>query len=221
MGDSWKFRIRATAERFGPEQTAWAEKRALWQCRNLGIPCLNFTHPDARLILSRYLRRTGAPEFGVAEALDNLMVTQGLDQITKLLIGASATALNNTHGICGMGNGTLPAPAVGDTALIADATSGAFYQSFDSTFPQQANGVITGQSTFASANAQYGWNEWCWATSTGTVGASNSTTLHTTSGSGGWAAATSQFLWNHRVPPVSLGTKGAVAWIFLATITLA
>lgn len=212
------WRVHARIEKFSPHQTAFALRQLEGRFGPRMIA--RGTNPLFRGSLAEVLHACGAPEDGVREESGNLLVTQGLDQITKLLQGVSATALSNTHGICGVGNGTTAA-TTSDTALTADNSANAFYQSFDASYPTQSNGVMTGQSTFASGNANFAWNEWCWATSTGTVGASTSTILHTTSGSGGWTTSTTQYLWNHKVPASSLGTKASGAsWVFTTTITL-
>jgi hypothetical protein len=211
---SWNItNVRAMVSKYSADQTRWAERHMLVSS------CL--PGPYVQSALAGLLRLTGPPEDGYAEAHGNLITTQGLDQITKLLTATSGgNPLSNTYGICGVGQGSLPSPAIGDTALIADGTALAWYQAFDSDFPAQSDGVISGQATVASGNAQFYWNEWCWAASTAATGSSTSDTLHTTGGSGAWAGGTSQFLWNHSVPASSLGLKGATAWIFETSVTI-
>jgi hypothetical protein len=181
----------------------------------------NWSATQFRSRLRALLESTRHPGGGVLEFTGNLLTTAGKPEVTNLLIGGGGTALAHAHGIVGVGNGTGPA-LVGDTALGADNTANAFYQGFDTSNPSRSAGTITGVSTFASGVAQFTWNEFCWATSTGTYGGSEtSTQLIKTSGSGLWAAATTQIMWNHAIPSPSLGTKGAVAWVLTTSATIA
>lgn len=190
--DGIRWHAGVLVEKYSPEQTAWAVRKS-------GI-----TAPQGGLLRSL----CGAPEDGTAEADGNLLVTVGLAQITKLLIGAAATALTNAQCIVGVGTSTTAA-AVGDTALGSNGTT-AWYQGADATYPQQSNGVITVQSTVASANGNFAWNEWCLAAGTGAI--TPGATLAT--------VATSPTMWNHKVQ--ALGTKASGgSWVLTATITIA
>jgi hypothetical protein len=149
------------------------------------------------------------PEDGVTEEPGNLMVTVGLNLLTALLEGGAGTPFAHADAIVGVGNSSTAA-AVGDTALGADNTSNAYYQQADSSYPTQSNGVITCQATFASGNANFAWNEWCFATGSGGI----------TAGDHLSAVATSVVMLNHKVPASSLGTKSSGAsWVFVGTIT--
>ena len=185
----WHAHVRV--DKYSQDQTEWVARRS-------GIVA-----PQGALLR----RLAGEPEDGVAEADGNLLVTVGLDQITKLLIGSAATTLSNAHAIVGVGNSTTAA-AVGDTALGADGTANAYYQGADASNPTQSNGVITCVSTFATGNANFAWQEWCLAAATGTL--TPGTTLA--------SVGTSPVMWNHKVQ--SLGTKASGSWVLTATITL-
>lgn len=228
--DGLNWRAYAVIEKFSPDQAAWADNRIASSAGFFASPRMR---KSVRLGGSRYrsllaatLRLCGAPEDGIREEPGNLLVTVGLSAITSLLLGNGGQALgtsgtSNKYGICGVGTGTTSA-TTSDTALTEDDSADAFYQGFDSSYPTNDDGVMTGQSTFASSNANFAWNEWCWATSTGTYGGTEtSTELHYTSGSGLWASDTTQVMWNHKVPGSSLGTKASgAAWVFTTTITL-
>ena len=97
---------------------------------------------------------------------------------------------------------------IADTALGDDGTS-AWYQGCDSSNPTQANGVITTVCTFTTGNANFAWNEWCWATCTGSI----------TPGATLASVATGTKLWNHKAQ--SLGTKASGSWVLTATVTIA
>lgn len=153
------------------------------------------------------LRALGTP-YEVSEAVGNLLTTAGLARITNLITGGGGAAFNNAQAIVGVGS-SATAAAVGDTALGGNgSTSTAYYQGADATYPSTANGVITCYATFATGNANFAWNEWCFAVGTGTI----------TPGGTLASVATSPVLLNHRVQ--SLGTKSSGAWTLQATITL-
>lgn len=148
------------------------------------------------------------PEDGVTEEPGNLLVTVGLALVTSLIEGGAGTPFAHADAIVGVGTSTTTA-TVGDTALGADNTANAYYQQADVGSPTQSGGVITCVSTFASANANFAWQEWCLATGSGGI----------TGGDHLSAAATSVTMLNHKV--ASLGSKSSgAAWVFTATITL-
>lgn len=146
----------------------------------------------------------------VVEAPGNLLVTSGLNRITNLIIGGGGTPLAHADAIVGVGTGTTAA-AVGDTALGGDGNaSTAYYQQADTGYPTQANGTVSVNCTFQSGNANFAWNEWCWADGSGTL----------TAGSTLASVGTGVVLINHKVQ--SLGTKASGSiWTLSATLTLA
>ncbi len=155
-------------------------------------------------------------EFGVspddyAHEDGNLMVTVGLNLLTSLLIGGGGNAFNHAGAIVGVGNSST-------TALIADvhlggdgSTTTAWYQGADSSpvsYPTQANGLITCNATVATGNANWAWNEWCFATGSGTI----------TPGGTLASVATGVVMLNHKI--ASLGTKvNTAVWVAQGTIT--
>jgi len=155
-------------------------------------------------------RLCGAPELGVADAAGNILVTAGLNLITQLLIGTTtAGSIKNSQAICGVG-ATATAAAIGDTALGSNGAS-AYYQQADSTYPTQANGLMTMICTFATGNANFAWNEWCWASTTAGAITGGATLAGVSSGT--------EVMWNHKV--TSLGTKtSAASWVFTTTVTI-
>jgi hypothetical protein len=159
------------------------------------------------------------PEDGVAYAHGNLLTTVGLTAITALLVGTGGSgALYNlkagspsTNAVMGVGS-TSTAAAITDVALGADNTSGAWYQVMDNTYPTVSAGVITGQCSVATGNANYAWNEWCFASGTGAV--TNGIAIGSV-----FATNASKAMWNHKIQ--SLGTKSSGTWVLVATVTLA
>lgn len=143
-----------------------------------------------------------------AEAYGNLLTTAGLNRITNLIINeGSLQAFDDTHAVVGVG-ATNTAAAITDTTLAANGGS-AWYQAAGGGV-SATNGVITAISTFASADGNFAWEEWCWAVITGTITAS--ATLAN-------VGSTSEQMLNRKV--ASLGTKASGAsWVFTTTVTL-
>lgn len=135
----------------------------------------------------------------------NQLTTAGLDRITKLITATSSPlAMGTTTSRTGVGNG-VTGVAVGDTDLSAAAGSAnRWFQIMDATYPQQANGVITCKSTFASSDGNFVWNEWCWDIGAATVVSGNTV---------------SACMVNRKI--ASLGTKApGASWVFTTTVTL-
>lgn len=189
-GISWH--AHALVQKYSDDQVEWTRRAS-------GV-----TEPLGALLQ----RHCGEPEDGYAEADGNLLVTAGLDAITKLLIasGSPQAFSGPTRAIVGVG-ATSTAAAITDTALGADGGS-AYYQGCDSANPTQANGVITTVATFTTGNANFAWAEWCWATCTGSI----------TPGATLASAATGTKLWNHKIQ--SLGTKVSGSWVLTTTVTI-
>jgi hypothetical protein len=156
--------------------------------------------------------RLGADPFAVTEVEGNLITTAGLGFITAALIAGTFDPLSVTRAFVGVG-ATATAATVADTALGANGGS-AYYQAFDGaptrTTTTVTNDAIQGVSTFASGNANFAWNEWCWAsTTTGTI-TPGATLASITSGT--------ETMWNHKI--ASMGTKGSgSSWVFTTKVT--
>jgi len=204
--DGLNWRAFAHVEKFSPDQTNWAESRLLAQYRL----------PTTRLYqrrLAALLRSTGSPQLGYASAAGNLLVTEGLNQVTQLIIGSGGVTFSNTHGLVTVGDSSTAA-AVGDTYVTATFTSGSncYQNPNDASFPTQSNGVINSQSTYGSGVANFAWNTWGWAIFNGTAAANATLSAHGT-------GANQAVLANHKV--ASLGTKGSgAAWVFSTSVTL-
>lgn len=137
----------------------------------------------------------------------NQLVTVGLSRLGNLIIGSGAAAFNSTQAITGVGSSST-AFALGQTALSGDgSTTTAYYQLVDSA-PTQTNGAISANCTYTTSNANFAWNEWCWAIATGTI----------TAGGTLASVGTSPVMLNRKV--VSLGTKSSGSWVLQATVTL-
>lgn len=165
---------------------------------------------DAVMLLARRLGRTPTGTELIESVLPrehlevagNLLTTAGLNRLTSLLIGAGGQALTNTATRIGVGN-SATAEAVGQTDL--QAAAGAANRQFkvmDATYPQQANGVVTARSTFATGEANFVWAEWGLDIGTPTV--ADGTTVNAV-------------LLNRKVQ--AMGTKASGTWVGTATIT--
>ena len=157
------------------------------------------------------LRESGHfPADDAAHEEGNLLTTAGVTRIMSLLAGAGGAAFNNAQAIVGVGTSTTAA-AVADTKLGGDgSTSTAYYQGADASYPTVNAGVLTCYSTFGTANANFAWNEWCFAIATGTL----------TPGATLASVGTSPILMNHKAP-VSLGTKSAgTTWQSQLTLSI-
>jgi len=191
-GIRWQAAVRV--EKYSPDQVTFARRLS------------GLAEPTA----AELRELCGYPEDGAAEAYGNLLVTVGLNELTNLITGGGGNAFSHSNAIVGVGAGTTAA-AVGDTALTDDNTSSAWYQQADSSYPTQSEGVITCVATFASGNANFAWQEWCWAIGGGgTITAGDHLSAVT---------STAPAMINHKVQ--SLGTKSSgAAWVFTGTVTL-
>lgn len=146
-------------------------------------------------------------EVFVAEG--NLLTTAGLNRLTNLIIGGGGAAFTNAQAIVGVGSSSTAA-TVADTVLGGNgSTTTAYYQGADASNPTQSNGLITCNATFASGNANFSWNEWCWAIATGAL----------TPGGTLASVGTSPQILNHKVQSMGSKVVGGVSTLN-ATITL-
>lgn len=124
----------------------------------------------------------------------NLMVTAGITLLWTLLIGGGGTAFTNGNARLGVGNSNT-AEAIGQVDLQGGSL---LRKAMNATFPSVAAAVITFQSTFSTAEANFTWLE---------VGTFNS--------------ASGATMLNRKVPVGGLGTKASGAsWTLTETITL-
>jgi hypothetical protein len=148
---------------------------------------------------------TGMPD-DMAYSEGNELTNAGLTAITGLLLGLGGQAFTGTtQAAIGVGNSST-AFSLTDTALLGTA----FYQVVAGA-PSRTLGAMTASATFASGDANFAWNEWCWVTATSAI--TSGATLASIS-------AGTEVMWNRKV--ASLGTKVAGAvWTLSSTVTLA
>jgi hypothetical protein len=185
-GDTMKWTGALTVEKFDEEQTADAITRT-------GL---------ARPTAADFAALGMAPR-EVVESGPNLITTNGLNRVMNLLIGTGQAA-SNTAARIGVGDGSTAASA-SDVDLAASAGSThRYFMTMDATYPQVSGAVATFKATFASADGNFAWAEWCIDIGTPTVSAG--TTVNA-------------LMLNRKV--ASNGTKSSgTSWVATATITL-
>ncbi|MCA1666654.1 MAG: hypothetical protein LC793_04490 [Thermomicrobia bacterium] len=136
--------------------------------------------------------------YEVADGGYNTLTTAGANYILGAIIAAPGTLFNNANAAIGVGDSSA-AFALGQTNLQgAVVTTDRIRKGMNATYPSVATNVLTAQSTFATGEANFVWNEWACFTSV-------------TDASG--------TMINRAV--VNLGTKtSASAWTITITITL-
>ncbi len=205
--DTIKWEPNARVLQYGPETVQevieFLDSRDLRPVSRFGLEPIG---GELRMLESKF----GLTPDAITEAKGNLLTTVGLNRITALIIAnGSPQAFTNSRAVIGVGS-VNTAATVGDAALGGNGNaSTAWYQGPDATNPSQANGVITCNTTFATGDGNFAWQEWAWGIATAAV-----TPGHTFN-----TVSTTGALLNHKIQ--SLGTKvsGAV-WTLQATITL-
>lgn len=84
------------------------------------------------------------------------LVNAGRDLISAAIVGGTYTAFNNANSYLGVGDSTAVF-AVAQTDL--QASTNKLRKAMDATYPTQVANVLTFRSTFASADANYAWQE--------------------------------------------------------------
>lgn len=182
-------------EKFSPEQVQWVQRKGILSPKGYDF---------ARLKIK-------ADEIVIDET-PNLVTTIGLGRLTNFLIGtASLVGFTSTTTRIGVGDSSTAATAA-DTDLGASAGSThRWFQVVDSaptrTTTTVTNDTISCVATFASADGNFAWAEWCNNLGTATVASSNAVD-----------ASAGACFFNHKI--ASLGTKvSGAAWTLTTKIT--
>ena len=193
-GDGITWKAHATIAAYSAEQAAWATAR-------LGH------EPDGAELAALFAE----PDLGVTEHPGNLLVTVGLNVITQLIIGSGGTSFAHANAIVGAGSSNTAA-TIADVALGGNGSSStAWYQQADSGYPTQSNGVITCVATFGASNANFSWQEWCFATGSGGITAGNTLA----------SVATGVNMLNHKIQALGPGAKtSGQVFVFTGTVTI-
>lgn len=92
----------------------------------------------------------------VSEVHGNLLLNEGIQLLEDLLIGAGGTVYSNANAYIGVGDSTT-AEAATQTGL--SAATNKTYKAMSASYPQRSNQTVTWRAVFASADANYAWNE--------------------------------------------------------------
>lgn len=162
-----------------------------------------------RPALEADFREYGVEPEDYAYSEGNALTTVGLQRLGDLFTGASAFGFTASRGMMGVGDSsTANSPAVSPayTALLGTASTGQFYVPITGA-ASSTNGLVAASANFTSAQANYQWNEWCWAIATAAPVANSSFATATTSG----------VMLNRKVQ--NLGTKASGAtWTLSASV---
>lgn len=108
--------------------------------------------------------------FGVEQETEfepNILTNGGITEMLKLIATTGATKFDNANAYLGVGDSST-AESASQSAL--QGTTNKLFKAMDSTYPQVSGTSCTWQSTFASGEANFAWNEFGVAnTSAGTV----------------------------------------------------
>jgi hypothetical protein len=148
---------------------------------------------------------TGAPD-EITEGEGNALTTAGLQRVTSLITSNTPKPFSNTYGMAGVGDSSA-AFAVGQTTL--QGTS--FYVGLNASMPVQPTvaGAISATADFSGTQANYIWNEWCWAIATTTPVANATFATATTGG----------VMLNRAIQNLGTKASGAV-WTLSAQVTI-
>lgn len=85
------------------------------------------------------------------------LTNAGRNIISSLIIGGGGTVFNNSNAFLGVGDSST---AFDPTQTDLQASSNKLRKAMDTTFPTISTNVLTFQSTFATSDANFAWNEW-------------------------------------------------------------
>jgi hypothetical protein len=185
--DGITWRAHATVEKWDGDQVAYVTGKTGILAPSGGLLA---SHVDA---------------YEVVESPGNILTTAGLTRLTSLLTAGGGQALTATSTRLGVGNGSTGV-TVADTDLSAAAGSAnRWFMPMDATYPSVSAGVLTAKATWAAADGNFVWAEWCIDVGAPTVTA---------------GATVNACMFNRKV--AALGTKISPAvWALTTTITIA
>lgn len=93
----------------------------------------------------------------VSEIEGNILLNEGIGEMWDLICGlGSPTAFDNTNARLGVGDSTTAEAA---TQTDLQAASNKTYKAMEASYPQRSAQTVTFRSVFASADANYAWEE--------------------------------------------------------------
>jgi hypothetical protein len=84
------------------------------------------------------------------------ILTAGLTHMVQATLGEAVTAFNNANAYLAVGNGTAAFSAAHTDLQGASKAR----KAMDATYPQRSGLQMTFRSSFASADANFAWEEW-------------------------------------------------------------
>lgn len=191
--DGVKWNFSAKVEKYSPELVAVLTEQLGYEPR-----------------AEDFARLGTIPDHGIVDIPGNAVVNGGLANLTNLFIAGGGNGFSSAKAIVGVG-ATNTAVSGTQTALAGDGSSSTAWYQAPAT-PTRitgtvANDTVQAVTTFATGDANFVWNEWCWASATsGTVTAA--ATLA--------SVATTPVMLNRKVAAV--GTKLSGVWVFTTSV---
>lgn len=115
-------------------------------------------HWDVKWMITKYLndedRKNNRP-YAVEKFKSNMLLSEGINEMLDLLIGAAATAYSNANAELGVGNSSA-ATATSQTDLQGGSTK---WKGMEATYPQVSGRTVTFKSEFGSTEANFLWHE--------------------------------------------------------------
>lgn len=136
---------------------------AHWQCRTI----LRKYTADIDAYRSQYGCVFGDEAFAIAEVPyeereinGNCLLDEGIEELWKLAIGATATPFSNANARIGVGDSSAAAVR---TQTDLQAETNTLYKAMDATYPQVSAAVdhkVTFRASFGATEANFAWEEW-------------------------------------------------------------
>jgi len=133
-------------------------ERALWQPKFKIFKFADMNSHSSEVVAREYF--AGNKDMRPYEIVcfeGNLLLNAGITSMLQLITGTgSPTAFSNANARTGVGDSTTAAAA---TQTGLQATTNKTYKSMDLSFPSVSSQTMTFQSTYATGDANYAWEE--------------------------------------------------------------
>lgn len=115
---------------------------------------------DSETVYAQWM--AGSDHFRPYETVEidgNLLLNEGIAELLDLAIGVGTpTAFNNANARLGVGDSAAVEAA---TQTDLQAATNKTYKAMSASYPSRATQTVTWRAVFASAEANYAWNEFC------------------------------------------------------------
>jgi hypothetical protein len=118
-----------------------------------------FASEEDRLTNKKYTNEEAVALFGTPQIVSfkpNLLLNEGIEEMWKLVATTGATKFDNTNAYLAVGDSSTAEAA---TQTDLQASTNKLYKAMDATYPQVSTTACAWKSTFASADANFAWNE--------------------------------------------------------------